>query len=188
MDRNRDGSIAARRGARAGTFRRERLARIGAALGMRVLGYDPDPRSRTTRYVPVDLDTLMSTADYISIHVPATPETERLIDARRLAMMKPAAYLINTSDASVVDQKALAQALRENRIAGAACDVFETHPIEPDNPLLGLDNVVLTPHLGGATAETVERHSEMMTADILRFVKGRPPKNIVNRGVWKHRV
>ena len=164
-----------------------RLARIGAALGMKVLGYDPDPRSKTTRYLQVDLDTLMATADYISIHVPATPETEYLIDARRLAMMKPTAYLINTSDASVVDQEALARALSGDRIAGAACDVFESHPIAPDNPLLGLDNVVLTPHIGGATAETVERHSEMMTADILRFVRGRQPKNIVNREVWRRR-
>ena len=164
-----------------------RLARLGSALGMKVLAYDPYLALGPKRVVLVDLDTLMSSADFISVHVPATHETEGLVNARMLAEMKPTAYLINVSDASVVDQEALVQALGDRRIAGAACDVFETHPISPHSPLLGLDNLVLTPHLGGATAETVERHSQMMADDILRFVKGRRPKHLVNPEVWERR-
>ena len=165
----------------------ERLARMGQALGMRVLGCDPASKSNTDGYHMVGLDTLMSASDFISIHVPKIPETEGLLDRRRLALMKPTAYLVSTSDASVVDDGALVTALREGRIAGAALDVFETHPIAPDNPLLGLANVVLTPHLGGATEETIERHSRMVTDDILRFIGGQRPVNIVNPQVWSER-
>ena len=78
-------------------------------------------------------------------------------------------------------------ALKSKSIAGAALDVFETHPIAPDHPLLGLDNIILTPHLGGATEETIERYSRMMADDILRFLDGERPLNIVNPDVWETR-
>ena len=84
----------------------------------------------------------------------------------------------------MIDQTALVHALTTKRIAGAAFDVFESHPIAPDNPLLKLDNVILTPHLGGATVETIQRHSKMMTDDILRFARGERPLNLVNPEVW----
>ena len=84
----------------------------------------------------------------------------------------------------MIDQAALVHALTTKRIAGAAFDVFESHPIAPDNPLLKLDNVILTPHLGGATVETIQRHSKMMTDDILRFARGERPLNLVNPEVW----
>ena len=166
----------------------ERVARIGRALGMEVLGYDPYRRAAADCCTPVSLDTLVTASDFVSIHVPGIRETDNLVDRRLLAMMKPSAYLVNTSDPSVVEREALVQTLRERRIAGAALDVFETHPIAPDNPLLGLDNVVLTPHLGGATVETIERHSRMIADDVLRFVAGIRPKNIVNPQVWRESV
>ena len=164
-----------------------RLAEMGTALGMRVLAYDPYVKSGPPGVKLVDLDHLMSHSDFISLHVPLAAETEGLLDARRLSLIKPAAYLINTSDASVVDQGALVDALQHKRIAGAAIDVFDTHPVSPQNPLLALDNVLLTPHLGGATEETVERHSQMMADDILRFLEGERPKHLVNPEAWEHR-
>ena len=118
------------------------------------------------------------------MHVPLTPETQGMLNAGRLALMKPTAYLVSASDTGVFDGNALAEALAEKRMAGAAVDVFESHPVSPQSPLLALDNVVLTPHIGGATEETVERHSRMMADDILRFRNGRRPQNLVNPDVW----
>ena len=161
----------------------ETLAGIGAALGMDVIGHDPYvERSHGVRMAA--LDGLLAGSDFISIHAPLTQETEGLIDAQRLALMKPTAYLVNLSAAAIVSQEALVAALREKRIAGAAMDVFESHPVAPDSPLLELDDALLTPHLGGATAETVERHSKMMADDILRFLDGERPRNLVNREAW----
>ena len=133
------------------------------------------------------MDELMACSDFISVHAPATAETEGLIDSRRLASMKPTAYVVNLSGARIVDGDALASALKSGTIAGAALDVFETQPIAPDHPLLGLENVILTPHVGGATDETMERHSEMMASDILRFLGGERPVNLVNPAVWEER-
>jgi D-3-phosphoglycerate dehydrogenase len=169
-----------------------RLAQMCAALGMEALAYDPyvkrppsGVRAHGCAPLLVQLDELLARSDFVSLHVPDSPGTERLLDASRLALMKPAAYLINTSSPSAVEQRALADALRTRRIAGAALDVFETHPIAPDSPLLTLDNVVLTPHLGGATEETVERHSRMMADDILRYLGGQRPQHLVNPEAWK---
>lgn len=161
------------------------LARMGAALDMQVLAYDPYLKSAPQGVTLVEIDSLMTQSDFISVHVPLTTETEGLINARRLSLMKPTAYLVNASDASVADLEALVEALRCRSMAGAAFDVFETHPVAPDNPLLGLDNVVFTPHLGGATQETIERHSKMMADDILRFLDGERPQNLVNPEIWE---
>ena len=165
----------------------ERLAEIGLGLGMEVLAHDP----HVDRIIPgvalTELDDLLAGADFVSVHVPLTAETEGLFDGRRLSIMKSTAYLINASNASVVDQNALAEALGHGRIAGAAFDVFETHPVSPQSPLLGLENIVLTPHLGGATEETIERHSSMMADDILRFLRGQRPDHLVNSEVWERR-
>ncbi|MCH8207091.1 MAG: 3-phosphoglycerate dehydrogenase [Chloroflexi bacterium] len=160
-----------------------RLAQMGSALGMEVVAHDPYITS-ASEAVLTSLDSLMAESDFISLHAPLTAETEGLLDTRALSMLKPTAFVVNTSDAALIDQRALVSALTEKRIAGAALDVFETHPIAPDNPLLSLDNVVLTPHLGGATEETVERHSSMMTDDILRFLDGQRPEHLVNTEAW----
>ena len=161
-----------------------RLAEMGHALGMSVLGSDPYVTDPPTGVRMVDLRTVASGSDFISVHVPTIPQTVGMIDAETIDCMKPTAFLVNCSDADVIDRSALVQALSTKQIAGAAFDVFETHPIAPDNPLLQLDNVILTPHLGGATVETIQRHSRMMTDDILRFARGDRPVNLVNPEVW----
>ena len=161
-----------------------RLARMGSALGMKVVAHDPFVTS-ASEAVLTSLDSLMEDSDFVSVHAPLTPETEGLLDARVLSMLRSSAFIVSTADAAIIDQPALVSALTEKRIAGAALDVFETHPIAPDSPLLSLDNVVLTPHLGGATEETVERHSRMMTDDILRFLDGQRPEHLVNKEAWR---
>ena len=168
-----------------------RVARLAQGFDMRVLAYDPylreppagqnfgDPPSMID-----DLPDLISRADYISVHVPDTPETQGLLSREHLAAAKPSCRIINTSAYHAVDERALVDALQARHLAGAAFDVFPTHPITPNNPLLKLDNVVLTPHVGGATEETIARHSMMIVEDIERFLGGLIPLRIVNPEVW----
>ena len=145
-----------------------RVARLARAFGMRVLGYDP--YTQGPRYVQMTtLEALLAGSDVVTLHAPETRETVGMLNADRLALMPPASYLINTASAALVDEAALVEALRSGRLAGAALDVFETHPVVPNSPLLSLDNVVLTPHLGGATAETIERYSRIIARELLRF-------------------
>jgi len=158
------------------------------AFDMEILVYDPYVASAKVAKAgarPVALPALMRAADFVTIHCPLTPETTGLIGAEEIALMKPTAYLINTASWEVVEEKALYQALIQGGIAGAAFDTFETHPVSPQSPFLKLDNVVLTPHLGGATDGTVARYSWMMVEDIERFLKGKRPKNLVNPEAWQ---
>lgn len=145
-----------------------RVARLARAFGMRVLGYDP--YAGGARYVRMTtLEALLAGSDLVTLHAPETPETTGMLNAERLALMPPGSYLINTASAGLVDEAALVEELRSGRLAGAALDVFETHPVVPSSPLLSLDNVALTPHLGGATAETIERYSRVIARALLRF-------------------
>ena len=122
----------------------------------------------------------MRRSDFVTIHAAPTEESEGLVDEAMLRLMKPQAYLINTGAAALVDSAALVYCLEEGRIAGAALDVVEGQPLPASSPYLRLDNVILTPHIGGATRETVERHSRMITEDIERFLRGLPPRRLVN--------
>lgn len=161
------------------------------AFNMTVLVYDPhlSPEEITkARARQVELQELMKEADFITIHCPVSPETAGLIGTEEISLMKPAAYLINTAGWEIVDEAALLQALQERRIAGAAFDIYQTHPVLPDSRLLKLDNVLLTPHIGGATDGTVTRYSRMMVADIIRFLDGKRPRNLVNVEAWQHYV
>ncbi len=164
-----------------------RLAEVARAIGMKVAGYDP--------YAPAPdgvesmaLDDLLRRADFVSLHVPLTDEVAGLIDRRRIGMMKRAAYLINTASPAAVDEAALVDALKSGAIAGAAIDVFESHPVPPSSPLLGLGNVILTPHIGGATEETVRRQSFMIAEDIRLWMDGKRPKRLANPEVWGRRA
>lgn len=144
------------------------LARRAAASSMSVLGYDvvPAPDDQTYRIAP--LAEVLSESDVISLHVPATPETVHMIDQEALAAMKPGAWLINTSRGSLIDEKALIAALMDGKIGAAALDVFEEEPVKPDNPLLGLDNVILGSHNGSNTTEAVARTTSGAVANLIR--------------------
>ncbi len=159
------------------------VARIAAGFGMRVLAYDPYVHEAEGVEM-TGLDALLAASDFVSMHVPDTPDTMGMLGEARIAAMKPGAYLVNVTNSSVADRAALAAALTEGRLAGAALDVHEAHPIPPDSPFLGLPNVLLTPHIGGATRETIKRHSAMVAEDFERFARGEQPLRLVNPDVW----
>lgn len=164
--------------------------RIGYAAALRSLGWGMRilyaSRSRKPRFefAPlnarhVDLDEGLREADFVSIHTPLTPETRHLIDARRLSLMKPSAIIVNTSRGPVIDEAALAAALRSGRLAAAGLDVFENEPaIHPD--LAALDNVIMAPHIGSATADSRRMMTELCAANIREVLAGRPPITPVN--------
>jgi D-3-phosphoglycerate dehydrogenase len=127
----------------------------------------------------VPIEDLLATSDFVSLNVPLLDTTHHLIDEKALASMKPTAILINCARGPVVDEAALAQALENGVIAGAVIDVFEEEPIKDDNPLIGLDNVLLTPHYSGCSAESTENMS-MVAADIVKILNGIEPAFPVN--------
>jgi phosphoglycerate dehydrogenase-like enzyme len=133
----------------------------------------------------VDLETLMKESDFVCVNCPLTPETRHLIGAEQLGWMKPTAFFINTSRGAVVDQAALYSALKENRIRGAALDVFESEPIASDDPLLALDNVITTPHSLCWTDECFRLMGESAARSVLAVLRGDEPSHVVNRVVLK---
>ena len=146
------------------------LAGIARGFGMEVIAVRRTPAPYPdTSWVggPGDLNELLGRADYVSLHVPASAETRGLIDAARLARMKPSAYLVNVGRGGLIDRQALLDALRERRIAGAGLDVYWEEPPEPSDPLFMLDNVVATPHVGGVTQEALGRIADQV-ATMLR--------------------
>jgi glyoxylate reductase len=162
------------------------LGRIGRAVAERaaVFGMHVAYASRSKVDVPgaqpMGFDQLLTTSDVISLHVPLTPDTRHMIDRRTLARMKRSAYLINTARGPVVDEEALAWALREHLIAGAALDVFEQEPVvHPD--LLKLENVLLVPHLGSGTTETRTAMADLAADNVVAVLSGRNPLTPVGR-------
>ncbi|WP_372589493.1 D-glycerate dehydrogenase [Fervidobacterium pennivorans subsp. shakshaketiis] len=158
------------------------VARRALGFGMKVIYYNrhrlPEDVEKQFNAEYVELDKLIETADYISIHTPLTKETYHLINAERIARMKPNAILINTARGPVVDEKALYEALKERKIAGAGFDVYENEPqLAPG--LEKLDNVVLLPHIGSATYETRDKMSEMVAINVIHALEGRIPPNLV---------
>ncbi|MGQ0677352.1 MAG: NAD(P)-dependent oxidoreductase [Rhodospirillales bacterium] len=163
--------------------------RLLRPLGMRHLGCDPyaEPEGMNELGVRlVDKDTLLREADFVSVSTPLTPETARLIDARALSLMKPTAFLINTSRGQTVDEKALHAALKERRIAGAALDVFEQEPVAPDNPILKLDNVIVTPHSLCHTDECFREIAASAIGAALSLARGEAPRFTVNPAALAH--
>ncbi len=126
------------------------------------------------------LDELCATSDILSLHAPLTPETGNLIDAARLRSMKPSAILINTSRGALVDEAALADALRSGRLAGAGLDTFAEEPVQPDHALLALKNVVLSPHTGGTTADTWLRRARFGFGNMQKVCRGETPEALIN--------
>ena len=158
---------------------------IGRALASRVRSFDMsvlafDPYISPERIAalggaPSDLPTLLASSDYISIHVPLTSETTKLIGREELRYVSPDAYVINTSRGSVVDEAGLIEMLQHGEIAGAGLDVFENEPLASDSPLLQMNNVVLTPHIGGWTVEAQAKTREMVAEDVARVLGGLDP-------------
>jgi D-3-phosphoglycerate dehydrogenase len=165
-----------------------RVARIARAFGMTVLAYDPYISAEKAESVGarlVDLDTLLRESDFVTIHCPLTKETENLIDEKRIRLMKRTAFLINCARGPIVKESALVEALEKNMIAGAALDVFAVEPVRPDNPLLKLKNVIVTPHIAGMTYDVRVKSMEILVNDVIRVLKGEIPENLVNREVLK---
>jgi phosphoglycerate dehydrogenase-like enzyme len=164
------------------------MARLGRGLGMRVIAWSPtyDPeRARTTGVELVDRDDLLRQADVVSMCLRVHPETMGAIGVRELALMKPSAILINVARAALVDESALVEALRERRIAAAGLDVYEQEPLTAGHPLLGLENVVLSPHSGSWTHEATDRLMAMPVDNIIAYLQGRP-QHVVNPDSLKH--
>ncbi len=165
-----------------------RSARRFAAMEMNVLVYDPYMYSETIRgngYDPVqDLDEAVARADFITIHCPKTPETTGMFNAARIGKMKRTAFLVNTARGGIVDEAALYDALKANRIAGAALDVFVEEPTPQDNPLLTLPNFIAAPHVAGVTREAVDRMAVVAVQNILSVLDGKPNReNVINKEV-----
>lgn len=165
-----------------------RVGALAAAFGLHVLTSDPYVPPEQTREAGVEwvpLDSLLARSDYLSLHTPLTPETRRLIGAEALAKMRAGAVLINTSRGKIVDEEALIAALRDGRLRGAALDVFQEEPIVPTNPLLQMDNVIVTPHLAWYSEEAQTEVRQQAAQEIHRVLLGEPARNPVNRLVHR---
>lgn len=160
------------------------VAQIMQSVGMRVIAFDPMLTNDRTKQLGLDrvhsLDELLAHADVISLHAPSTPETRHLINASRLRAMKPGAILINTARGSLIDERALADAIQSGHLAGAGLDVFEREPISSDNPLLQLENVVLTDHIASHTWAGHHRLYEMAIHHALQALRGEKPDCVLN--------
>lgn len=166
-----------------------RLARMtGNGLGMRVIGFDPykEPWPDGIERFR-DLHDLLEQADYLSIHVPLTNETRNLIGPAALARMKPTSILVNTARGGIVDEAALADAIRRGRLAGAGLDVIVDEPLRADHRLADLSNVILTPHVAGVTEEAMMNMARGAAEDTLRVLRGERPKFPVNPEVLTSR-
>lgn len=162
-----------------------RVAHVcGKGLGMHVIAYDPYIPSAVLDEIGIEvvdrLDDLLARADFVTLHASLTPATRGLIGARELERMKPGAYLINVSRGPMVDEAALARALSEGRLAGAALDVFDPEPPHPDNPLLKLPNVITTPHIGSFTDLGTAGMSRGTVDQIFQFLRGERPSFLLN--------
>jgi (S)-sulfolactate dehydrogenase len=160
-----------------GSIARETAVRA-KALGMDIIAADPfvavgDPAWARIGARPVTLEALVADADAVSLHVPLTAETRNLIDERCLAAMKPGAVLVNAARGGVVDEAALAEALRAGTLAGAALDVFDVEPLKAGSPLTGCPNLILTPHIAGVTVESNVRVSSVTAANVRRVLQER---------------
>ncbi len=156
------------------------VGRIGVALGMRVLAFTPHPEGKPDLgQAFVDLETLFRDSDVVSLHCPLTADTEGLVDAERLSWMKKDAFLVNTGRGGLVDEAALAEALKVGSIGGVGLDVLSSEPPKGENPLLTAPNTILAPHIGWATKEARQRLMDVLEANIRCFLKG-APQNVVN--------
>lgn len=154
-----------------------RVAEIAKVFGMQLLGYDKYPNLEKAEKIGLkyaDLHTLLEQSDFITLHVTLTSETDQLIGKKEIQTMKKGVVIVNTSQGKVVDEKAMVEALKSGRISYAGLDVFREEPPAENNPLLKLENTVLTPHIGFHTFEAVKRCSDVCIENIVKFVEGHP--------------
>ena len=159
-------------------------ARKGLGLGLNVIAHDPYiPNERFTHLGvrSVDFDTLLRESDFLTLHVPLTPETRRIIDASAFKRMKPTAFLINTARGEIVDIDALVDAVRAGTIAGAGVDVLPVEPPPPDHPILHEDSILVTPHIGWASTESGRDVRERGAQDVVLVLQGKAPKYAANQ-------
>ena len=163
------------------------MARRARGFGMQVLGWSrrPKPEAEAQGVAFAPLGDVLAASDFVSVHVALAPATRHLIDAAALARMKPGAVLVNTARGGVVDEPALVEALREGRLAAAGLDVFADEPLPPDHPLLALENVVLTPHIGSASVATRTRMADLAVENLLAGLAGRPLPRCANPEVYE---
>ena len=162
-----------------------------AAFDMKVLGYDPYVDAKTLAGYGVQkvdrLEEMLPRCDFVTVHCPGGAETRHMINARALALMKPEAYLINTARGTVADETALVQALQRKQIAGAAMDVYDPEPPRPGNPLLHMENVIVTPHFCAMTAESLFNMGTSVAQGVLDVLEGKRPQYLVNPEIWEKR-
>jgi len=154
-----------------------RMARVAQAFGMKVIAWSQNltpERCKEAGAQYVEKDDLFPQADFVSIHLVLSPRTRGLVGAKELGLMKPSAYIINTSRGPIIDEAALVSALREKKIAGAGLDVFDVEPLSTDHPFRRLDNVVLTPHLGYVAIQNYRAYFAGVVDDIRAFMDGKP--------------
>jgi len=163
-----------------------RVARMASAMGMRVIGVREHvdkgrPEGMEAVFPPSALDEVLKQSDFVVVAAPLLGATCGLINAARLAVMKPGAYLINVGRGPQVDEVALAEALRSHRIAGAALDVFEREPLPKDSPLWDAENLLITPHTAGLTDKLWHRHYELFSENLRRYLAGQPLRFVVDK-------
>ena len=166
-----------------------RVAKRAVAFGMRVLAYDPFLERSTIEASgakSTDLDTLLSSSDYVSLHARESIENVAMLGMSQFRLMKRGAFFVNTSRPSMVDEDALYEALTRGTLAGAAMDVVKYQPERPASPFVGLDNVIVMPHIGGATFETTTKGSAINAVQVRRFLEGQVPENVINLEALKH--
>ena len=156
------------------------VIKIAQALDMDIMVYTRTPREDHDGIHYVSFDTLLKNSDYISLHCPLTSSTKHMINKDTLSLMKPTAFIINTSRGALIDEKALVEALKNQTIAGAGLDVQEEEPPKEDSPLYQLDNVILTPHMGWKGLETRQRLVSILARNIKAYLEGNPI-NVVSK-------
>ena len=169
-----------------GAVGREVAARL-VPFKAKILAYDPYVTAPPAGVTLVGLDDLLDRSDVVSLHAPVTPDTMGLLSAERLARLKPTAFLVNTARAALTDEDALYEMLREHRLAGAALDVLVHEPLQPDNRFLALDNVIVTPHVGGATVDVTRHQSDIVVDAVERHLRGERPRWVANPAVYDSR-
>jgi phosphoglycerate dehydrogenase-like enzyme len=163
-----------------------RVAQMASALGMRVLAVREHvekerPKGVEEVFTPLALDEMLKQSDYVVVAAPLIAATHGLIDAGRLAVMKPEACLINVGRGAQVDEGAVVEALRAGRIAGAALDVFEREPLPADSPLWSLENLLITPHTAGLSEKLWHRHYELFSENLRRYLARKPLQFVVDK-------